>query len=119
MATIGKLSHELFTSAATGDLLANAEQQVSGDVDDDDFGIRPRSAPRFRSATKVPSQLVSEFARVTAHAHEVWTQARKESKYELFAPWLSQILDLTREQTDHIGYAEERYDALLTNTSRE
>ncbi len=37
----------------------------------------------------------------------------RASDYAKFAPWLSQILDLTRQEADHLGHGGERYDALL------
>ncbi|MDQ2799140.1 MAG: carboxypeptidase M32, partial [Armatimonadota bacterium] len=67
----------------------------------------------FDLATKVPTSLVAEMARVTTLAHEQWAQARAESDWGRFAPWLTQILDLTRQTADHLGHGGERYDALL------
>ena len=46
-------------------------------------------------------------------AREAWAQARRESSFPGFAPWLEKILGLVREQAECWGYTTCAYDALL------
>jgi carboxypeptidase Taq len=64
-------------------------------------------------AVKLPKSLVEEIARVTSQAEQVWQEARKESAFGRFEPWLTKIAGLKRQQADALGYAETPYDALL------
>lgn len=106
--------HEKATGDETARLLDAAERAGAGlDPDSDDAAFLRMARRDFDQATKVPTALVAETARVTALAFEQWAQARAESDWGRFAPWLEQILDLTRQTADHLGHGGERYDALL------
>jgi carboxypeptidase Taq len=62
---------------------------------------------------KIPEKLVSRLARTTATANSIWITARKKSDFGTFAPILAELVEINREQADHLGYTEHRYDALL------
>jgi carboxypeptidase Taq len=57
--------------------------------------------------------LVEDIARTTSLSRDAWAQARRDSNFPAFAPWLEKILALSREQAECYGYATCRYDALL------
>jgi carboxypeptidase Taq len=106
--------HEKLTGAETARLLEKAEREiVSLDADSEEAAYLRAARRDFDQAAKVPTSLVAEMARVTTLAHEQWASARTTSDWSVFAPWLTQILDLTRQQADHLGHGGERYDALL------
>jgi carboxypeptidase Taq len=111
LATLAKLSHELFVSHETQDLLAAAE------------GERPtegasramlRVARRnMDKSTKVPTSLVVEMTETCAIAEEVWQKARADNDYATFAPWLDRILRLKRQYAAAVAPHKTIYDALL------
>ncbi|GAB4240634.1 MAG: carboxypeptidase M32 [Candidatus Methylacidiphilales bacterium] len=68
---------------------------------------------RFDRAVKLPPDLVESFARASSHAHHAWVHAKEQSRFDLFAPHLQTLLDLTRQKADCWGYADHPYDALL------
>jgi len=106
--------HRKATGDETARLLDAAERAgASPDVDSDEAAYLRMARRDFDQATKIPTALVAETARVTALAFEQWAQARADSDWGRFAPWLEQILDLTRQAADHLGHGGERYDALL------
>jgi len=116
LALLSKLGHEMLTSTETGRLLAEAERGADAlDADSDDAAYLRVARRDFDKAAKLPTKLVEEIAQVTALAHEQWAAARAGNDYKRFAPWLEKILDLERQVTDHLGYKNERYDALLDN----
>ena len=114
MTALAGVIHEKATGGDTARLLDAAEREGGGLDPDGDGAAFLRAARRdFDQATKIPTALVAETARVTALAFEQWARARAESDWGRFAPWLEQILDLTRQAADHLGHGGERYDALL------
>ncbi len=114
MEALSKVIHEKMTGPDTRRLLEAAESAAQSAGPDSDDAARVRVARRdFDQATKIPAALVAETARVTALAHAHWADARAGSDWGQFAPWLSQILELTREAADALGHGGERYDALL------
>ena len=114
LSALSRVIHEKMTGPESAALLDTAEKAASGEDPDSDDAALLRAARRdFDQATKVPTALVSEMTRVSALAHARWAEARAASEWSQFAPWLSQILALTREIADHLGHGGERYDALL------
>ena len=56
---------------------------------------------------------MAEIAELKAPAQQMWAEAKAASDFPRFAPYLEQMLSLTRRMADAIGYEEHPYDALL------
>ena len=67
----------------------------------------------FKPRTKIPTALVAEFARHIALSQEIWAKARATSDFNAFAPALEKMIELTRQQAEHLGYKDHIYNALL------
>jgi len=67
----------------------------------------------WERATKLPASFVKTYSQVTSEASQIWSTAKKENNYKLFAPFLSKILKLAREKAAILGFSEHPYDALL------
>jgi carboxypeptidase Taq len=67
----------------------------------------------YAKARKVPSQLVAEFARVTALAYEAWTRARAQSDFTMFQPHLEKVVELNVRLAEALGHQDRIYDPLL------
>ncbi len=78
-----------------------------------DRGTDPRRD--YDRERRLPRRLVEEFARVIALASQAWADARTNNDFKSFAPLLERVFALAREEADAVGYAGERYDALLDN----
>src|SRR5277367_5208056 len=111
------LCHRLGTSTDIGDWLASCEDHLPASVDEEETAMRAANVREWRRdydrATKLSARLVEDIARTTSLARESWAQARRESNFSGFAPWLEKILSLVREQADCWGYTTCAYDALL------
>jgi carboxypeptidase Taq len=113
-ATLSKLAHQLFVDDETATLLERAEVETKGLPEESDDAALLRVVRRdFDKATRLPEELVTETARVTALAQEEWARARAASEYSSFAPWLDRILDIERRTAEALGYQDRLYDALL------
>jgi carboxypeptidase Taq len=111
------LTHRLGTSVDVGEWLKACEDHLPPCADENETALRETNVREWRRdydrATKLPARLVEDLARTTSLAREAWAQARGESNFAAFAPWLEKILTLVREQADGWGYATCAYDALL------
>lgn len=67
----------------------------------------------YLQATCLPNAFVKKFAKVSSESMTVWAEARKHNDFAKFAPFLSQIIDLSRQKAEFLGYKEHPYDALL------
>lgn len=114
MAYLAKLGHEKLTSPRIGKLLGTIEGTPAVKDAESAEAANVREIRRaFDRAVKVPAKLVEEIARTVSQAQNVWAQARKDSRFGDFAPWLEKIVKLKREEAGAVGYKEAPYDALL------
>ena len=117
LGTLGKLSHQMFTSPETIALLEKAE--AAGYAPESDAGSIVRVVRRdLDKSIKLPTKLVEDLTRETALAHGIWAKARAEKDFARFAPSLEKVLALTRQAAECYGYDRENgelYDALLDN----
>lgn len=67
----------------------------------------------YKRETSLPLSFVEDFALLCAESQLVWRTAKKESDFNLFAPFLERIVDMCRKKADLLGYKDHPYDALL------
>jgi len=109
------LTHDRATSPRIGELLDALEQSELTRDPDSPEAVNIREARRdYDRATKLPRRLVEDLSRVSTLAQQAWVEARKQSNFSHFLPWLEKIVPLKREEAAAIGYGDGiPYDALL------
>ncbi len=114
VALLSELAHRWLVSDETARLLEDAEGETKGgDYFSIDVSMLRVARRAYDQKVKIPEQLVSRMARTTTKANSIWIEARAKSNFASFAPILSELIGLNREQADCLGYTEHRYDALL------
>lgn len=114
LALLVGLSHEKSTDPVIGELLDEAESGDLGREEGSPAAVNLREIRRTYDRTrKLPRSLVEELARTTALAHDVWVEARRESDFAVFEPWLEKVVALKRQEAEAVGYSGVPYDALL------
>ncbi|AFA40412.1 Zn-dependent carboxypeptidase [Pyrobaculum oguniense TE7] len=92
-------------------LVEKAEEEK--DLTDVERGIVRVLKRDLKFYQRVPPEIVKEFAKVTSEAFVVWRNAKEKAKFDIFAPHLEKIVELSRIIADKLGYEEHPYDALL------
>lgn len=108
---LSRLSHEAFVADETRTLLDKAKSEVEPDSDDEamlrvvgrDLDLR----------TKIPVALVERKSKLSSEAHESWVHARANNDFPGFAPVLTEMFEICREEAEALGYTDHIYDALL------
>lgn len=114
LATLSKLAHIKSTSQEFGKALDELlEYARTIDPDSDDARLIRRAKIDFDKATRVPTEKVAEYARITTMAQEAWVQARTNSDFSIFRPHLERIVELRREYADYFKPYDHVYDPLL------
>ena len=108
MAAIEGVLHARRTDPRVGEWLATAEPAT--DVERANL-LRVRWT--FGRATRVPARLAAEIARVTSAAQGTWAEARRAEDFDAFAPALTEVLGLRREEAAALADGGDPYDALL------
>lgn len=115
LSLLAGLVHEKKTDPRVGELL----QELVNRLDQESLDLKQRANIRelwreYQRQTRLPRSFVEELARVTSLAQGAWIEARKDSNFEIFLPWLEQVIKLKREEAayhHHDGF--HYYDALL------
>jgi carboxypeptidase Taq len=112
------LVHQQKTSKEFAHALSQLIDLDTGEVLDDHASVAQRAALRewrrdYLQNSKLPDEFVQNWAKTTSQAIHVWQTSKKERDFALFAPSLTKIVELNRQKTDLLGYAEHPYDALL------
>jgi carboxypeptidase Taq len=119
LATLGKISHQKFTSDEIGMLLGDLEKEYAGaDPDSDDVRLLKVTRHNYDQATCVPAEFVAEFAVVTSKAFEAWVEARKKSDFSIFRPHLEKVVELNQRYVTFFPPADHPYDILLDQFER-
>ncbi len=114
LAYLSGLAHKKQTDPKIGDILSELEAAGYGEDNLDPMDVNIRQWRRdYNLKTKLPILFVEEHTRVTILAQSYWKNAREQSDFELFKPWLEKIIGLKKQEADYYGYQGEPYDALL------
>jgi len=92
-------------------LIEKAEEEK--DLTDVERGIVRVLKRDLKYYQRVPPEVVKEFAKVTSEAFVAWRNAKEKARFDLFAPYLEKIVELSRVIAEKLGYREHPYDALL------
>jgi len=114
IATLSKIAHEKFTSPEVGKLIQELEPYFQNQSpESDDAALFRRVKRHYERETRISADLVARISRTTSLGRDKWVQARKESNFAIFVPYLRQIVDLMIEKAEALGYKESIYDALV------
>lgn len=117
-ALIQKIIHEKKTSDGVGNLLKDLgatgkEQDLSAAFSTIEKAYLRNFSRQYQRAIKLSSDFVANYAEKTSVAQSIWAEARAKNDFSLFSPYLQEVLDLTKEKAELIGYKDHLYDALL------
>jgi carboxypeptidase Taq len=117
LATLLKLAHTRLASKEVGKLLDQLENELTEKPFDSDEASLVRVTRRdYDEAMKIPPELVAEIAHASTVARPAWEKARRDDKFEIFAPFLEKTVELNRRVADALGYEDRAYDALINRT---
>jgi carboxypeptidase Taq len=113
-ASLRGIIHQKLVDPRIGSLLdATEEESARGELSEVDAAVVRAVRRDYERATRLPAALVKELAIATTEGVEAWRHAREESNWAMFAPNLTRIVDLKRQQAACYGYKDDPYDALL------
>jgi len=116
MQLLAGMMHDQRTDPLVGELLdaAGDDKSLKGDkVAEANLREIKRD---YDQATKLPKALVEEIARCSSLGMDAWKDAKKNSDFKTFLPWLEKTVELNRKKAECLGLPEggkEHYDALL------
>jgi len=118
ISALAGIVHEKLTHATVGDLLDKlADSDASGFNEFERTNISEAQWAYNRSV-RVPEELVREIAELGSRGHMVWIQARKDNRFEDFAPVLEKFVGLIKKRAAYIDPDKSPYDVNIENFER-
>ncbi len=112
--TLSSLAHTKFISDEVGTLLEDLKPYAETlDPDSDDACLVRVTEREYKKATRVPSEYVAEFTKVTVLAHGAWEEARAKDDFGHFQPHLEKIVEMRRQYAEFFAPYDHVYDPLL------
>ena len=106
--------HDRWTNTEFGQWLAELVEDPLAADPAGDVGANLRRLKReYDKKVKLPRSLVEELAQTAVFGQQAWVEARRNSDFRHFRPWLDKTLALKRQEAEALGYDECPYDALL------
>jgi carboxypeptidase Taq len=119
LATLARISHEMFASDTTARLLEDAAAELDGtSYDSDEASMVRVTQLDYEEAIKLPAEYVGAVSEATSLAHAVWAKARQDNQFQSFQGALQKIIDLMIQGADYLGYPDQPYDAMLNRYER-
>jgi len=114
LATSESLFHRTYSSDEVGRLLEELKPWAEQlDPDSNEARLIKVTSREYQKRVKVPAEMVAEFAQLTAVAQSVWQEARAESDFSMFRPYLERIVDNRRRYAALFAPFAHVYDPLL------
>jgi carboxypeptidase Taq len=112
---VGILSSEVFQMSISDEMasfiasLSPHEEQLSPTV----AKILEECKKEYERNKKIPIQEYKEYTIMKSKAENVWEQAKEESNFDLFRPYLEKIVAFKKRFIEYWGYKDHPYNALL------
>jgi len=112
LAWLSGRAHETITSKKMGDLISNLEKDIKNlDINQQTNITEMRRT--YDKSTKLPAEFIERFTKARSKGMGIWAKARKNNDFSLFAPILSELVELAREKITYLDNGKTPYDTLL------
>src|SRR5256712_11429547 len=113
LGTLTRLSHDLFVSSRTRELLVAAEAVLDQLNPDSDEAALVRMTRRdYDRQSRLPAGFVAAQARAASLSTQIWREARRRNDFPAFRPALAEMVDFARRGAGYIWFQDPSYHAL-------
>ena len=110
LGTLAKVQHKMFTDGKIRELLK--------DINKDELDEKQKANVReikldLERSEKIPNDFTEEFAKLSAESLEAWKDAREKSNFSIFKPYLSRIIEMTKEYANYIDPHADPYETIF------
>jgi carboxypeptidase Taq len=112
IATLSGISHELSINEELGKILNSLNKDGKGLSEKEKRNIE-LSLKDYNRRKKYTTEFVELLSRTTSECFQAWQKAKTTNDFKVFAPHLTKMVDLKRQEADILGYEGHPYNALL------
>lgn len=109
---IAVMAHRKATDPEFCSVVDELYQEIDSLSEDDQVNVREVKR-QLDIDRRLPEEFVSEMSQASSVGYSTWQGARPRNDWESVRPQLEEIVKLSRQKAELIGYQEHPYDALL------
>lgn len=113
----GKLARTMFEMGTSPKMAAFVEYfnrpQINDKLNDVDRRNVYLATKDYRRISSIPADEFEKFTIACSKGESVWQEARSESNFPKFKPYLEEIVGYLKKFVEYYGYEKNKYDALL------
>ncbi|MDQ0483308.1 carboxypeptidase M32 [Guptibacillus hwajinpoensis] len=114
---IGMMSSEVFDMSVSNEMKRFLEELTKEDVQNNLSDRTRKTVEECRKEydrnIKIPAEEYSEYVILSSKAETVWEEAKEQSNFEMFRPYLEKLVAFNQKFVEYWGYEENKYDTLL------
>ncbi|QHS22545.1 carboxypeptidase M32 [Virgibacillus sp. MSP4-1] len=111
--TIGLLSHKVH-QMSTSDTMKHFIDELKGNTQNEIVHKSVLECEKeYERNAKIPDEEFKKYVILQSEAESVWEEAREKADFEMFRPYLEQLVEYNIKFAEYWGYEDNRYDALL------
>jgi carboxypeptidase Taq len=110
---IGMLSSEVFKMSVSEEMAAYIANLKGKDISSISKKTLEECNKNYERNKKIPAEEYKEYVILQSNAETIWEQARAQSDFAMFQPYLEKLVEMTRRFVDYWGYEKNKYDTLL------
>lgn len=114
---IGMMSSEVFEMSVSNEMKSFLDELTKEDVNSNLSDRTRKTVEECRKEydrnIKIPAEEYSEYVILSSKAETVWEDAKEQSNFEMFRPYLEKLVAFNQKFVEYWGYEENKYDTLL------
>lgn len=114
---IGTLSSEIFamtTSEEMAGFIAElSKEEAKNELSEITFKTVEHCRKEYNRLKKIPADEYREYVVLQSKAESVWEEAKEKRDFEIFRPYLEQLVEITKRFINYWGYEGNKYNTLL------
>ncbi|KMM38241.1 carboxypeptidase M32 [Guptibacillus hwajinpoensis] len=114
---IGMMSSEVFDMSVSNEMKRFLDELTKEDVQNNLSDRTRKTVEECRKEydrnIKIPAEEYSEYVILSSKAETVWEEAKEQSNFEMFRPYLEKLVAFNQKFVEYWGYEENKYDTLL------
>jgi len=110
---IGMLSSEVFKMSTSEEMAAYIANLSKQTLSEKTRKILEECKKEYERNKKIPAEEYKEFVILQSKAESVWEEAKGNSDFALFSPYIEKLVAMTKKFITYWGHEDNKYDVLL------
>ncbi|HXB13555.1 MAG TPA: carboxypeptidase M32 [Bacteroidia bacterium] len=111
-ATLSGIAHGMATNEQLGKILSELNKNGKNLSEKEKRNVS-RSLKEYNKQKKYTTEFVELLSKTTSECFQAWQKAKKENNFSIYAPHLTKMVDLKRQEAELLGYEGHSYNAML------